>query len=106
MKVLSLIAQLTVVFFLCSCQKQIEFDLPGVEQIVVVEGKIESGQPPIVFLTTTQGYFDPIDSSTFDNIFIHNADVSVSDGVDAMGPMRVFVSMSYALPSRIAYLTF
>ena len=65
---------------LFSCQKQIEFSLPGVEQTVVVEGKIESGQPPIVFLTTTQGYFDPIDSTTFDNIFIHDADVSIYDG--------------------------
>ncbi|MDB4710412.1 DUF4249 domain-containing protein, partial [Flavobacteriales bacterium] len=63
-----------------SCEKQIEFNLPDVEQTLVVEGKIESGQPPIVFLTTTQGYFDPIDSSTFDNIFINDATVSMFDG--------------------------
>ena len=80
MKTIHNIVVIFFVAFCVSCQKQIEFDLPGVEQIMVVEGKIESGQPPIVFLTTTQGYFDPIDSSTFDNIFIHNADVSVSDG--------------------------
>ena len=69
---------LLVVF--SSCEKQIEFNLPDVEQTLVVEGKIESGQPPIVFLTTTQGYFDPIDSSTFDNIFINDATVSMFDG--------------------------
>ncbi len=63
-----------------SCEKQIEFNLPDVEQTLVVEGKIETGQPPIVFLTTTQGYFDPIDSSTFDNIFINDATVSMFDG--------------------------
>ena len=74
---ISIVAFVVVLF---SCQKQIEFSLPGVEQTVVVEGKIESGQPPIVFLTTTQGYFDPIDSTTFDNIFIHDADVSIYDG--------------------------
>jgi hypothetical protein len=73
-----LIVAFVVVLF--SCQKQIEFSLPDVEQTIVVEGKIESGQPPIVFLTTTQGYFEPIDSTTFDNIFIHDADVSIYDG--------------------------
>ena len=95
------------VFCFCSvflaCQKQIEFSLPGVEQTMVVEGMIESGQPPIVFLTTTQGYFDPIDSSTFDNIFIHNADVSVSDGTNNFtlteinfGPASVYTSFDPA----------
>lgn len=74
---ISIVALALVLF---SCQKQIEFSLPNVEQTIVVEGKIESGQPPIVFLTTTQGYFDPIDSTTFDNIFIHDAIVSMFDG--------------------------
>ena len=63
-----------------NCKKLIEFDLPDVEQTIVVEGNIESGMPPIVFISSTQGYFDPFDSTTFDNIFVHNANVSVYDG--------------------------
>ena len=33
-----------------SCSKAIEFELPEVEQDVVLVGKIESGNYPIVFL--------------------------------------------------------
>ncbi len=80
MKILQNIVFISLIVVCFSCQKQIEFDLPAVEQVLVVEGKIESGQPPIVFLTNTQGYFDPIDSSSFDNVFVRNADVSISDG--------------------------
>lgn len=65
-----------------SCQKEIEFDLPDVEQSIVLEGTLESGQPPVIFLTNTQGYFDPIDSSTFNNIFVHDADVVLFNGTD------------------------
>ena len=35
-----------------SCSKAIEFDLPEVEQDVVLVGKIESGNYPIVFLSS------------------------------------------------------
>lgn len=77
-----IISLLFLIPIILSCQKQIEFDLPDVEQTIIVEGKIESGQPPIVFVTKTQGYFDPIDSSSFNNIFVQNANVSVFDGTN------------------------
>jgi len=76
------LASLIFIAIMISCQKQIEFNLPDVEQTIVVEGRIESGEPPIVFITKTQGYFDPIDSSTFNNIFVQNANVSVFDGTN------------------------
>ena len=65
-----------------SCQKQIEFDLPNVEQTLVLEGTLESGQPPVIFLTNSQGYFDPIDSSTFENVFVHDANVMLFNGTE------------------------
>ncbi len=70
---------ISIVTFL-GCQKEIEFNLPPVEQILVVEGKIETGVPPVVFITNSQGYFDPIDSSTFNNIFVNDAQVTMFDG--------------------------
>ena len=72
-------------FLVClsqSCQKEIEFDLPNVEQTLVLEGTLESGQPPVVFLTNSQGYFDPIDSSTFENVFVHDANVVLFNGTE------------------------
>jgi len=65
-----------------SCQKEIEFDLPNVQQTLVLEGTLESGQPPVVFLTNSQGYFDPIDSSTFENVFAHGANVVLFNGTE------------------------
>ena len=68
------------VLLLMNCQKQIEFDLPPVEQTFVVEAVVESGLPPRVIVTNTQGYFDPLDSSSFLNMFVDDAVVELSDG--------------------------
>ena len=49
----------------------------------VVEGKIELSDiqiPAYVILSKSFSYFDKIDSSTFGNIYIDDADISVSDG--------------------------
>ena len=80
MKAINYITIFLVLAYLSSCQKKIEFDLPEVEQSIVVEATVESGLPPRVLLSNTQGYFDPIDSSTFSNIFVHGAVVTLSDG--------------------------
>ena len=74
-----------IIYILCvllimNCQKQIEFDLPPVEQTFVVEAVVESGLPPRVIVTNTQGYFDPLDSSSFLNMFVDDAVVELSDG--------------------------
>ena len=63
-----------------NCQKQIEFDLPSVEQTFVVEAVVESGLPPRVIVTNTQGYFDPLSPSSLSEIFIPDAVVTLSDG--------------------------
>lgn len=55
---------------LVSCQDEITLDLPQAENKLVVEATIEQGYPPYVILTKNQGYFDPINSGTFSNIFV------------------------------------
>ena len=55
---------------LFSCQDEITLDLPQAENKLVVEATIEQGYPPYVILTKNQGYFDPINSGTFSNIFV------------------------------------
>ena len=68
------------VLLLINCQKEIEFNLPDVEQTFVVEAVVESGLPPRVIVTNTQGYFDPLSPSSFSEIFIPDAVVTLSDG--------------------------
>jgi hypothetical protein len=57
-----------------SCQEEITLDLPQAENKLVVEGAIEPGYPPYVILTKNQGYFDPIDTNTYTNLFIEDVD--------------------------------
>ena len=68
---------------LLGCTKAIDFELPEIEQTIVVEATVESGLPPRVILTNSQGYFEAIDSSILSNIFIHDADIVISDGIES-----------------------
>ncbi len=64
-----------------SCEKEITLDLPKSEQKVVIEGFIEQDFPPIVFVSKSAGYFDPVDSSSIDQLSVRNAVVTITDGV-------------------------
>jgi hypothetical protein len=75
-----------LIFFLtisCSCEKAIEIDVNSKGSQLVVEGYIQQGYPSYVFLTKSEGYFNPVDTSTLNNISVDNAQVSVEreDGV-------------------------
>ena len=66
-----------MIFFsliLFSCQEEITLDLPQSASKLVVEGYIEPGFPPYVILTKNQGYFDPIDPNTYNDLFVTDAD--------------------------------
>ena len=69
-----------LLLFILGCTKSIDFQLPEVEQIIVVEATVESGLPPRVVLTISQGYFDPIDSNILKEIFVHDAVITLNDG--------------------------
>jgi len=76
------IIYITLVLF--SCREEITLDLPQIDEQMVVQGSIENGFPPYIILTRNQGYFDPIDNNTFNNLFIDDAEITVwtkhSDG--------------------------
>lgn len=65
---------------LWSCEKEITVDLPTAEPKIVVEGSIEQGQPPLVILSRSQGYFDPVNLNEIQNLFVSGAEVRVSNG--------------------------
>ena len=60
-----------------SCREEITLDLPTPPKMVVVQGGIEPGIPPYVILTRNQGFFDPVTNSTYDNLFINDAEITV-----------------------------
>jgi hypothetical protein len=66
--------------FLYSCEKEVKFDLGSSAEKVVVEGTIETGLPPYVFLTKSIGFFGKVDLNTLGHSFIHGAKITVSEG--------------------------
>ena len=62
------------------CERNLDLAFPEGEKPLVVEGYIENGQPPIVFLSKGIGFFSKISTDQFQNLFIDSANVTVSDG--------------------------
>ena len=74
---------------LISCREEITLDLASTNEKLVVEGYIEPGFPPYLILSNNQGYFDPLDSTTFSSFFVSEADVVVykmdkNDKIDSL----------------------
>lgn len=72
------------VFFLFllagSCEKEIKLDIPGYQEQIVIDGFIETDQPPFVLLSNTKNIYAATDLNSFLNGFISGAIVTVSDG--------------------------
>ena len=66
-----------LVLVLVGCEKDITVDLPQAETKIVVQGSIEPGQPPIVILTYSSGYFDPADANSLSNSYVRDAQVKM-----------------------------
>lgn len=68
------------VLLFSSCEKDINFDLNKPANVLVVDAEIENGKPPVVILTKSISFFSQIDPSLFDSLFVHNAEVYISNG--------------------------
>lgn len=66
---------------LVSCEKNIDFNLKYAEPVVVVDAQIENGQAPTVALSSSLSFFSTISTQILASSFIHNADVTMSNGV-------------------------
>ncbi len=70
--------------FFFSCEKNISLDLPEPEVKLVVEGFIESGSFPYLFLTKNSAYYSTFSLLEINNNFVHGAIVKVFDGTDTV----------------------
>ena len=60
---------------LAGCTTPVDVDLPEAPVQGVMEAFIRLGEPPFVFLTTTQGYFDAVDASALADLYVDDAEV-------------------------------
>jgi hypothetical protein len=79
-------------FLLSSCEKDVEFPLDDTASKLVVEASIENGQAPVVFLSSSLGFFSKIDPQTLAANFVRNAEVYISNGT------RIHRLKEYAVP--------
>jgi hypothetical protein len=75
------LAGLFLLLLLISCERAIDPKLETQSPKLVVDGQIEDGQPPVIVLTRSIGYFSSIDSTQLKNTFVRGAVVTVSDGI-------------------------
>lgn len=67
-------------FLFTACEKEIQIDIPGYEEKIVIDGRIETNSPPIVLLSTTKNIYSPTNLQAYMEGFISGAEVIVSDG--------------------------
>ncbi|MEO6542358.1 MAG: DUF4249 family protein, partial [Ferruginibacter sp.] len=72
---------LIIVAGLFSCEKNIDFKLKEAAPLLVVDAQIENGSPPTVALSKSLDYFGAISQQILANSFIHNAEVTMSNGM-------------------------
>ena len=75
-----LIAIFAIISCFASCTKEVKIDIPGYEDELVIDGQIETDQPPIVILSKTKNIYAATDLDAYLNGFLSGAIVTVSDG--------------------------
>lgn len=78
---------ITLLFFaaliigsLSGCSKEVTIDIPGYVEQLVIDGRIETGQPPIIFISQSSEVYAPTNLDAFLNGFVSGATVTVSNG--------------------------
>ena len=88
---------LTPLFLLLSgCEKEISIDdLPQPTMKICVEGHVEPGQNPFVYLSINAPYFAPTDLNNLSQYTVHGAFVTVNDGFTTDTLIEVVPSFGY-----------
>jgi hypothetical protein len=63
-----------------ACTKNVKIDIPGYEEQLVVDGRIDQDGFPIVLLSRSQNIYAPTDLSAYLSSFVTDANVEVTDG--------------------------
>lgn len=82
MKKLIYIAILSTV--ISSCTKEVLVDIPESEEKLVVDGRIETGEPPVILLTRSNNIYDETSGNLLLESLVSGATVTVSDGSNSV----------------------
>ena len=88
-----------IVMLLISCEKEVQIDIPGFEEQLVVDGRIQTGGFPIVLLSRSQNIYSSTDLSSYLASFVTDATVSVSNGSISV-PLQLYAISDLPLESQ------
>ncbi len=105
---------ITIITFY-SCEEEIIIDIDNNNNIIVVEGAIEPDFPAYVMLTRSEGYFDPVNINSFDELFIDDASMFITrdDGLqheltlitqDIIYQLEFLLGVEINLPPNTIYI--
>lgn len=72
---------LLVLVVFMSCRKDVSVKLPEYKQKLVIEASIETGENPVVLLSTSVPFFGTFDLASPQDAFVKGAFVTVTDGI-------------------------
>jgi Domain of unknown function (DUF4249) len=98
MKQLIFLVIVSILFI--SCEKDINFDLKYAEPLLVVDAQVENGEAPVVALSNSLSFFSTISPEILANSFVHNADVTISNGT------RTHKLKEYQVPTGNGYFIY
>jgi hypothetical protein len=79
------IATILIIFsVLSSCTKEVEIDIPGYQEQLVIDGSIETGMPPLVLLSRSKDIYSPTNLQAFLEGFVTGATITVSNGTTSV----------------------
>ncbi|MCS6916364.1 MAG: DUF4249 domain-containing protein [Chitinophagales bacterium] len=69
---------------LAACTRDVDITLPPSEPQLVVEGRIETGVPPLVLLSRSTGFYDDFFLDSVSSYFVSGARITVFNGTDSV----------------------
>lgn len=99
MSVKNLILFSTSLICLLSCTKDVKVDIPGFEEQLVVDGRIDTDGFPIVLLSKSQDIYASTDLNAYLGSFVYDATISVSNGSTATS-LQLFAIADLPLESQ------
>lgn len=80
---LHIVSALSMMIFF-SCEEEIEVKVPDLTEKLVVEGKIENGLPPCVYLTRSSKFFGTTDLNDMEKYYVHDAFITIYSETDSV----------------------
>lgn len=86
------ILTLFIVFGFISCEREINISVQNQTPKLVVDGRIENNQPPVIVLSKSLNYFSSISQEELAASFVHDAIITITDDLRTIQLKEYFVT--------------